>query len=490
MRRAGGNPTPTTGTTMRMAEVRPATTGETAPTSKLPSRIHKSTRPSMPGNTTQHIKRTLWATMKMASAPTSATFIPLQPLPAVPAVLHADTTDAHAPPSGAVESQVTGAPRGPAAMLLKSAIRAEPRTEYLDQAAAGSTLLSDEEAAQRKLLVVLDLNGTLYCLGVSNEASASDIASPASAASVEARKGPHGSHFWHDGHEPESHGNAHVVVWSSAQPANVDSMVRASFDAEVRASILRVWARDTLVPRRHFHHKAQSVKDLEIVWAELNASANGQPSPGRLLADARDQADQLLPDESSPAAPASNGAKSRAMVKQISAALEAAKQAEALGPWSAANTVLVDDSCLAAAKPHDADEQGEDDVELEYDSDLSIANGSKDEKEKSEVEEEGKAKKKPVPESRLDDVLLQTIGVLDTLRHQSNVSAFIYAGGIKGYGEPKTAKNDQQRHELVQQGKTPEHWASVGRKACESMGIPVKAWTPSAAASATAALLC
>lgn len=452
-------------------------------------------------------------------------------------------------PSGAVESQVTGAPRGPAAMLLKSAIRAEPRTEYLDQAAAGSTLLSDEEAARRKLLVVLDLNGTLvfrakgsngramdsvraiprpyllcflqYCLGMSNEAPASDVASPASAASVEARKGPHGSHFWHDGHEPESHGNAHVVVWSSAQPANVDSMVRASFDAEVRASILRVWARDTLVPRRHFHHKAQSVKDLEIVWAELNASANGKPSPGRLLADARDQADQLLPDESSPAAPASNGAKSRAKVKQISAALEAAKQAEALGPWSAANTVLVDDSvakarlqqhnhllipefgkkdaqmmrafirqCLAAAKPHDAEEQGEDDVELEYDSDLSIANGSKDEKEKSEVEEEGKAKKKPVPESRLDDVLLQTIGVLDTLRHQSNVSAFIYAGGIKGYGEPKTAKNDQQRHELVQPGKTPEHWASVGRKACESMGIPVKAWTPSAAASATAALLC
>lgn len=93
MRRAGGNPTPTIGATMRTAEVRPAATGETVPISKLPSRIRKSTRHSMHGSTTQHMKRTLWATMKMASAPTSATFIPLQPLPAVP---HAGTTDAHA----------------------------------------------------------------------------------------------------------------------------------------------------------------------------------------------------------------------------------------------------------------------------------------------------------------------------------------------------------------------------------------------------------
>ncbi|CBQ69353.1 conserved hypothetical protein [Sporisorium reilianum SRZ2] len=515
-----------------------------------------------------------------------------------------------------------------------AAIRAAPRPNYLEQAKQTSRELTEDETRERKLLVVLDLNGTLvfraksgngravdsvravprpflfsflqYCLGLSTDAAA------ARGKAVDAAQRPHGSHFWHTDadhvYEPRSAGHVEVVVWSSAQPFNVDAMVRASFDGAVRAHILRVWARDTLVPLRFFQSKAESIKDLEIVWAELNAFAHGQPSPGRLMAQARDVADQARPDDvppaSAPTAPAADkkyrGKKHKDKMKQlklnakeaeerVSAALEAARMAEELGPWGAENTVLVDDSVAKARlQPYnhllipefgkedagrmrnfirqqlEGAEGGEGEAALEYDSDLSVADEAKvaktvpamkdgDATATSAITNDGGAasasaatndvdtaatsiattdadtvaasstttdvdaampadephpkleqaaptteltadsaterKKKPIPESRLDDVLLQTIGVLETLRHQSNVSAFIYHGGIKGYGQPKTSLNEAQRAEHVAAGLTPEFWAEEGRKVCAKLGIEVKAWVPGAAASATAARL-
>ncbi|TKY85566.1 hypothetical protein EX895_005728 [Sporisorium graminicola] len=480
-----------------------------------------------------------------------------------------------------------------------AAIRAAPRPKYLEQAKQASRELSEDEVLERKLLVVLDLNGTLvfraksgngraidsaravprpflscflqYCLGISTGDAAVEEGKQ-----VDVATKPHGSHFWKtDTHaetphayEPRSAGKAEVIVWSSAQPSNVDSMVRASFDQSVRSLILRVWARDTLVPQRFFQHKAESIKDLEIVWAELNAFAHDRSSSGRLLAQARDEADQARPDDvapaSAPTAPAAdkryNGKKhkhnmklhkqrQKAKEQPMSAALEAALRAEELGPWGAHNTVLVDDSVAKArlqpynhllipefgkedaarmrkfirqelaSSSSDGDASGEE-KELEYDSDLSIRDEPTvtttaaasttahdadtamvtDEPQPDRVEttrtteavadESAKEhKKKPIPDTRLDDVLLQTIGVLETLRHQSNVSAYIYHGGIKGYGQPKTSLNQSQRTDQVAAGLTPEFWAEEGRKVCAKLGIKVKAWVPGGAASATAALL-
>uniref|UniRef100_V5EZB4 FCP1 homology domain-containing protein n=1 Tax=Kalmanozyma brasiliensis (strain GHG001) TaxID=1365824 RepID=V5EZB4_KALBG len=458
---------------------------------------------------------------------------------------------------------------------LPPAIRAAPRPTYLKQAKQASRQLSDEEARDRKLLVVLDLNGTLvfraksgngraldsvravprpfllcflqYCLGVSSHDSESPSTSN-KGKEVHINSRPHGSHFWQTSastddnapiYEPCSSGKAEVIVWSSAQPANVDSMVRASFDESVRSQVLRVWARDTLVPHRFYSGKAESIKDLEIVWAELNAFAADQPSPGRLMAQARDTADQARPDDvlppTAPTAPKAdkkykgkkNKEKNRLIAAQQqkaqrSAAWEAAQVAEKLGPWGVENTVLVDDSVAKARlQPFNQlviPEFGKEDAgrmkkfirqqlardgvevevaeeELEYDSDLSIPNETgtetamEDGKEEECAEEKKASKKKPIPESRLDDVLLQTIGVLETLRYQSNVSAFICNGGIKGYGQPKTALNDVQREDKVKEGKTPEFWADKGREVCEKLGIEVRAWSAGKAASATAALL-
>lgn len=489
---------------------------------------------------------------------------------------HSSSSSSPAPQSRFHPYTKDNPPTGPSAMYvpphsrpkLPPAIRAAPRTSYVQQAKQESKTLTEEEAKERKLLVVLDLNGTLvfraktgngravdsvravprpylrcfleYCLGPNNSTGKP----------VEWDRRPHGSHFWQAYNdtgaslEPSSSGKAEVVVWSSAQPFNVDAMVRGSFDPEVRARVLRVWARDTLVPVRFYHGKSESVKDLEIVWAELNGFANGQLGGGRIMAEVRDKEDQARPDDK-PAVEGSGGKKEGYKGKKhkerlkrekeerekegVSAALEAALTAEELGPWGASNTVLVDDSSdKARLQPWNhllipeygkrqanmmrsfirqqvaSEEDGvgvEEESEAEYDSDLSLpkspppptlltaAEGIEGAEGEETEGEEKKKPKKPIPESRLDDVLLQTIGVLETLRYQSNVSAFMYKGGTKGYGEEKTALNDEQRVELEQQGGTPEYWAKVGREACEKLGIEVRAWVPGQAASATAALL-
>ncbi|KIS67068.1 uncharacterized protein UMAG_04936 [Mycosarcoma maydis] len=490
----------------------------------------------------------------------------------------------------------------PTMRLQPPAMRAAPRPSYMEQAKQASRQLSEEEARDRKLLVILDLNGTLvfraksrhgrakdsahavprpflrcflqYCLGISK--GDATLCSAKSKEIDPAIARPHGSHFWRTnpetGHiyEPCSAGNAHVVVWSSAQPANVDSMVSVSFDASIRSQLLRVWARDTLVPNRFYQHKAESVKDLEIVWAELNAFANQQASPGRLLAEARDQADQARPDDvpppNAPKAPAADNKYRGKMHKQklkaqkqqqqqqqqqqaqyMSASLQAAKLAEERGPWGAHNTVLVDDSVAKAKlQPYnqllipefgtddakrmkefirhvsttaDAQEQAYVDEshsahgamaddDFEYDSDLSIgkkavgpalsdtevvdtvADASADSKphDATDTDEQDSSNTKARLESQLDDVLLQTIGVLETLRYQSNVSAFIQSGGIEGYGAPKTAQNQEHSLQLIQQGATPEFWVDKGRDVCGKLGIDVQAWSAGDAASATAAL--
>lgn len=395
------------------------------------------------------------------------------------------------------------------------AIRAAPRDSYLRQAASRPATLSREEAVGRKLLVVLDLNGTLVyrTKGESGRAVASKKACPrpylscflqyclgtdttvASRRSVPEAQRPHGTHFWDKDdtgafQEPETQGQAEVVVWSSAQPVNVNSMVVASFDAPLRARISRVWARDTLVAPRFYRSKADSVKDLEIIWAELNLWHNGMRSSTRLLADARDCQDRERPDDGPQSEP-------------ISAALESALQAAELGPWGAHNTVLVDDSPLKArlqpynqltvpefggkaaqimkryiqqqsAVASDANNsESEDQARITASPELLTKASTIDGSVSTDIRG-----KKPVAESKLDDVLLQTIGVLETLRYQRDVSSFIHLGGIKGYGGDKTHVEERATQQGSNEGNTPEYWANLGRRACQQLGIDVRPWTP------------
>lgn len=57
------------------------------------------------------------------------------------------------------------------------------------------------------------------------------------------------------------------MVWSSAQPENVRTMVHALFSKSQKAALLAMWGRDTLgLTKQQFNMKTQVYKRLERVW--------------------------------------------------------------------------------------------------------------------------------------------------------------------------------------------------------------------------------
>jgi len=61
-----------------------------------------------------------------------------------------------------------------------------------------------------------------------------------------------------------------VMVWSSAQPKNVDKMVRAAFGSYEKKLVAK-WTRKHLnLTDQDYYQKVETIKDLEKVWQELN----------------------------------------------------------------------------------------------------------------------------------------------------------------------------------------------------------------------------
>ncbi|KAF8455913.1 NLI interacting factor, partial [Terfezia claveryi] len=68
-----------------------------------------------------------------------------------------------------------------------------------------------------------------------------------------------------------------VMVWSSALPANVASMVAAAFTPEQRESLVAVWGRDTLgLSKEQMFTKVVVYKRLEKVWESVGLSKGGK----------------------------------------------------------------------------------------------------------------------------------------------------------------------------------------------------------------------
>jgi len=61
----------------------------------------------------------------------------------------------------------------------------------------------------------------------------------------------------------------YVMVWSSAQPENVDALVRQSFTPDQVKRLVAVWGRDTLhLSKKEYFSKVQCYKRLEWVWED------------------------------------------------------------------------------------------------------------------------------------------------------------------------------------------------------------------------------
>ena len=150
----------------------------------------------------------------------------------------------------------------------------EPSTEYLAQTFRPSTLLP----SPRRILVIIDLNGTL-------------LHRPS-------RKRP--SHFVERPHARDFLAYCldtfYVVIWSSARPDNVRNMVNQLLSpAQVQRCVL-VWARDTfgLAPA-DYDSRVQCYKRLTRVWADEGLQGT---HPAAATGGKWDQTNTVLVDDS------------------------------------------------------------------------------------------------------------------------------------------------------------------------------------------------
>lgn len=375
--------------------------------------------------------------------------------------------------------------RGEKARTDHSGLPEMPRRHYVEQSHQAPANFSCSEPLPKPLpLLILDLNGTLVYRGARGLRSASDrsrspilrpylgcflqycLSVQGSQDDTEKRRQewgewdkksgrtpgkkylPHGSHFWQTlGKEPVLEGNArfNVLLWSSAQPANVDLMARAILSPVQAEQLLRVYARDTLVTKRLYGQKAPSVKDLEIIWAALNSFSplSDQQSRGesRLFAEARSLEHQQGSKRDTKTVEnelrdlwQSNVVQVPRVFHDATRSYGAQSDGKGYGPH---NTLLLDDSTdKAHLQPFNHI------LVPEFDAARAKVFVAACKKDGIELDTTLLASEDRVhgqhdnssSQDKVDDVLLQVVGVLEHARYQINVSSWIRFGGLGDLG--------------------------------------------------------
>ena len=153
----------------------------------------------------------------------------------------------------------------------------KPSKQYLNL--AHQALKRANTSRPRKLLVILDLNGTLL------------------------HRRSHGSAFTpRPGVKNfldylfEHH---HVMIWSSATPRNVGSMCEKLFTPEQHDSLIAVWDRNSLrLSEKHYNMKVQVYKQLEWVWNDQQIRSKLASGPSSQRSHLPDQRNTVLIDDS------------------------------------------------------------------------------------------------------------------------------------------------------------------------------------------------
>ncbi|CAE6438726.1 unnamed protein product [Rhizoctonia solani] len=142
-----------------------------------------------------------------------------------------------------------------------------PSAEYLALSEIPSSRLPpDSDKPESRKLLVLDLNGTLVLRSPRTYHGPRTVMPRPFSKTFKEYVFREGSHL-------------DVMVWSSAQPHSVHSMLESFFGCD-RNRLVGVWARDTLgLPSEHYTQKIQTIKDLNIIW---DAPA-GLPPPVKIM---------------------------------------------------------------------------------------------------------------------------------------------------------------------------------------------------------------
>ncbi|KAH9939622.1 uncharacterized protein BXZ73DRAFT_43390 [Epithele typhae] len=270
-----------------------------------------------------------------------------------------------------------------------------------------------------------------------------------------------------------------VMVWSSAQPHSVDDMVDKCF-GDSRRRMIAVWARDTLgLSADHYHRKVQTTKDLAKPWTLLAPKTAKDPSasPSTSIASTPPSSPVrcTLPPPPAPSTDVSPQAHSalttlllddsprkaelqpynHVCIGEYSGSLRS-KDVENLQKeqeWSAAVAAREElDAFKAHAQAQDSSAQpvtasaetsspakAEGAAEVEADSPATAESSQKRKRKEKKLRKRadrlyGYAQGKPIVS--YDETLLAVIGVLDAIKHQANVAAWIRAGGLWGTRPP------------------------------------------------------
>ncbi|CZS73277.1 unnamed protein product [Fusarium graminearum] len=150
----------------------------------------------------------------------------------------------------------------------------EPTPEYLAQASLAPERLSQP----RRILVVIDLNGTL-------------LHRPNKKRPFNFTERPHATAFLNYCIE-----TFHVAIWSSARPENVERMVEKLLAPEQREQCLVTWGRDSFnLSPEDFNSKVQVYKRLTKIWTDPRVmAAHPRASEGGVW----DQTNTILVDDS------------------------------------------------------------------------------------------------------------------------------------------------------------------------------------------------
>ncbi|KAG6171123.1 hypothetical protein E4U11_001220 [Claviceps purpurea] len=149
-----------------------------------------------------------------------------------------------------------------------------PSSIYLKQADFPPTTLS----SPRRILVVLDLNGTL-------------LFRPSRQNPTHFVQRPHAKTFLQYCLE-----TYHVAIWSSAQPKNVKSMVTQLLTPAQRSQCVVIWARDRLgLSVTDYGERVQVYKRLSGLWSDPEVMAS---HPNAVEGGRWDQTNTVLVDDS------------------------------------------------------------------------------------------------------------------------------------------------------------------------------------------------
>ncbi|KAF9814261.1 hypothetical protein IEO21_05200 [Rhodonia placenta] len=276
-----------------------------------------------------------------------------------------------------------------------------PSPRYLSLAEEPSATLSDPSSSRK--LLILDLNGTLV------------FRSP-HASKAKTRGGFNRDHelprlrpvhprpympaFRSYLFAPQTKAWLDVMIWSSAQPHSVSSMVDRCF-GHWKNELLAIWARDTLgLTEDNYRRKVQTVKDLSKPWQNTPQAHSALTT---ILLD-----DSPLKAVLQPYNHICIGEYSAERRAQDLASLEQEREWELF---------------VAARAQVKADESGD---RVELNSRKRQRKSKRQKKLETLAHDAGVTE----PEHQYDETLLAVVGVLDAVKQQRNVAAWIRSGGL------------------------------------------------------------